>query len=239
MIHPSASEMFPIQIRPIQTMKPKLLIPVVSILLGACSTHRVDDHSYTYVYQHHAVPPREVVETSTTRTTRTHRYAPSTQQEERSAILREEDSLDVPEREIRERFENDPILSPRRKTSYVPSAPASPEAYEVPSRGYPVIEPVLVDVAGLLRKRTRPASIYSETRCPQPGSSAKPPKGASFGGVARECVLCARPPIATQRVVCNPSIHSSTMPLQGVTAWPRYGSAGWPVTRGVGPVCMK
>lgn len=223
-------------------MKPKLLIPVVAILLSACSTHRVDDHSYTYVYQHNAVPPREVLDTSTTRTTRTtrtHRYAPSTRQEERSAVLREEEPIDVPDTEVRENLENDPILSPRRKTSYARPAPSSLEVYEVPARGYTVIEPVVVDVEGFLKNRPRPEMNYSEPRCPPSGSSARFPKGDSCAGVARESLYSGRPPVPTQRVVFNPSIPSSTMPLQGVTPWPRYGSVGWPVTSSSGPVCMK
>jgi hypothetical protein len=60
-----------------KTKTPKL-IPILAVagsMLTSCSSIRRDDHSSVYFYQHQAAPTRQVVETVTTNSTRTRRYA--------------------------------------------------------------------------------------------------------------------------------------------------------------------
>jgi hypothetical protein len=47
----------------------------IANLFSSCTSVRHDDHSYVSVYQHQDAPPRQVVETVTTNSTRTRRYA--------------------------------------------------------------------------------------------------------------------------------------------------------------------
>jgi hypothetical protein len=54
---------------------PFLLAMSIANLFSSCTSVRQDDHSYVSVYQHQDAPPRQVVETVTTNSTRTRRYA--------------------------------------------------------------------------------------------------------------------------------------------------------------------
>jgi len=92
------------------TMKNPCLSAVVfylSACLCSCTTSKttIDDHSYTYFYQHQAAPPRQVEETVTTNSTRTRRYqAP----DERG--VRDGDSLSLSDAEVAQGLGSDPLL---------------------------------------------------------------------------------------------------------------------------------
>jgi hypothetical protein len=96
-------------------MKAKLLIlPLLaSLTFGACTSVKTDDHSYTYVYQHNAQPPREVTETVTTKTTRT-RYNASKDVEHDPATS-EQAGPGASDGEIIENMRSDPFPPARSK----------------------------------------------------------------------------------------------------------------------------
>jgi hypothetical protein len=56
------------------TPNTKTATVLLAFALNACTSMKRDDHSYVSVYQHQAAPPRQVVETLTTRSTRTRHY---------------------------------------------------------------------------------------------------------------------------------------------------------------------
>jgi hypothetical protein len=57
-----------------RTQLPGAFCLLVAAGLGACTTMKRDDHSYTYIYQHNAGPQPQVLETVSTQSTRTRRY---------------------------------------------------------------------------------------------------------------------------------------------------------------------
>lgn len=46
----------------------------IAVIVCGCTSVKQDDHSYMYVYSHHAAPPTQMVETVTTNSTRTRRF---------------------------------------------------------------------------------------------------------------------------------------------------------------------
>lgn|GEM_PF-2767940 len=107
--------------------------------LGACTTIKKDDHSYSYIYQHNATPPKQVVETVTTRETRNRRY--TTQDD----FLDQPNEPEIPWPETSQGYPQDDYSTPPRyrpqsnvAPSYVPSyAPV----YVQPSYDPPVVTP--------------------------------------------------------------------------------------------------
>jgi hypothetical protein len=121
------------------------------LLVGACTSVKSDDHSYTYVYQHQTTPPREVTETVTTKTVRTRHYSPRLEEGRREVdsdpAPREERRSGATDREILEGLRSDPFTPPRgsgsrdassgSETGMVPAvepafAPGEPEWVPVP-----------------------------------------------------------------------------------------------------------
>ena len=105
-------------------MKAKLLVlPLLaSLTFGACTSVKTDDHSYTYVYQHNAQPPREVTETVTTKTTRT-RYNASKDAEHDPATS-DQAGQGASDGEIIENMRSDPF-PPRRSKGFSQQQPQS------------------------------------------------------------------------------------------------------------------
>jgi hypothetical protein len=120
------------------------LVLGLMLTLGACTTVKKDDHSYTYVYQHNVTPPKQVVETVTTRETRRRRYTsqddlpdqpnePEIPWQENSAGEYSQDDDATPSRA--RRLSNDvPSNVPTYFPSYAPT-------YVQPSYDPPVITP--------------------------------------------------------------------------------------------------
>ncbi len=122
--------------------------------LGACTTIKKDDHSYSYIYQHNATPPKQLVEAVTTRETRNRRYA---SQED---FLDQPNEPEIPFPETSSQYPQDAYSAPpqyRRQSSVAPSdspsyVPSYSPAYVQPSYRAPVVTPYY---------RTPPVSVVS------------------------------------------------------------------------------
>ena len=111
--------------------------------LGACTTVNKDDHSYSYIYQHNVTPPKQVVETVSTRETRNRRYTAQ------GDYLDQPNEPEIPWPESTSQYGQEDYAAPPRyraqsyaAPSYVPAyAPSYTPAYVQPSYDPPVVTP--------------------------------------------------------------------------------------------------
>lgn len=163
---------------------------LIASSLCACSTHKRDDHSYTYIYQHNPGPQRQVLETVTTQSTRTRRYSTP----EDSPLPSSHQPLPQPDESNAPDLRSDPIPPPPRRTPYLGRAvPASESYFEEPARlvgpQYEIPEPVSY-------YRPAPVVYYS-----QPVGFRRPACVPSVSYSAQFALTSVRPPAGISRSV--------------------------------------
>ncbi len=168
--------------------------PTLSLLiaasLGACTTMKRDDHSYTYIYQHNPSPQRQVVETVTTHSTRTRRYStpedsplPSSDQQ-----LPQTDESSAPD------LRSDPIPPPPRRPPYLGRVvPASERYFEEPPR---IIGPQYEIPESVSCYRPAPVVYYS-----QPVGYTRPVRVPSISYSAQFALTSVRSPAGGSRSI--------------------------------------
>lgn len=118
-------------------MKTQFHLPLCLLIatsLGACTSVKRDDHSYTYIYQHNPGPQRQVLETVTTQSTRTRRYS-TPDDSPLSPLPSSDQPLPQTEESNAPDLRSDPIPPPPRRGPYLGGfVPSSRSYFEEPPR---------------------------------------------------------------------------------------------------------